>query len=102
MRRIRVNGLIRDNQESTERYRVLLFVSAAFTALAWVIGIVALGGVILGPFMGRGGILISLYSLIGGTSGCLYALAVSKGILLLIDLVHYARRAAQAAERGSR
>ena len=99
MRRIRVNRVIQTKENSTKRYKLLMFASTWFIFMAWFSGIVAVGGVFFGLLMGRHGYLIMLYFLIGGSTACISNLTFSEIIKLLIEVARHTRRVAEAAER---
>ena len=75
-------------------YPALKTISAIFRVMAWLVGIAAVITLIYGLFIIDNyetkeiGIVVTVYSLIGGLFGVVFILALSEGIKLLINIAN--------------
>lgn len=75
-------------------YPALKTISAIFRVMAWLVGIAAVIKLVYGLFLIDNhetkeiGIVVTVYSLIGGLFGVVFILALSEGIKLLINIAN--------------
>ena len=82
------------NSIKTEKYPSLKLIAGIYRVIAWVIGIGAIiafvyGFDLLGDRYNKdAGVLIIVYSIVTGTLGVIFTLAVSEGIVLFVNIAN--------------